>query len=161
MNKMLLGLGTTAVIGTAICLNVNEVEAASLPNLYVTTGRVNCRSNPSVSKGLIYFKIPSQEIVEVVEYNKNYTWARVEYNNCTGWVSMKYLKAYEDDLVPDVKTTANLNLRTEPNTTTGVVIKTLPKGTNLIILEQRDNWLYVKPLDGLGTRGWVSARWVK
>lgn len=161
MNKTTLAAGLL-LAGGIIMTAPEKADAMELPNYYVTTHNLNVRSHPSVEKGIYYFTIPAQELVEVIEYNSNRTWAYIIYNGTKGgWVCTKYLKVYEDDLNSTRKTTTRLNLREEPTTTKYNVIRTLPKGTKLIILKQKNNWLYVKPLDGIGYRGWVSAKYVR
>lgn len=162
MNKVLLGASAVALAGgITLVQNVEEADAYCLPNYYVTRVNLNLRSAPSKEDGLIYTTIPAQELVEVEEYNKDYTWARVSWGHRTGWVYAKYIKVYEDGLDSSHYTKVRLNLRKKPTTTEYNIIRTLPKNTKVIILKQKNDWLYVKPLDGIGYRGWVSSQYVK
>lgn len=160
MNKMLSG----AIIGSAVVLGVgiaNESDALSLPNYYVTLRGIGIKTSISTYSDVVT-NIDKDELVEVIKYSKSGKYVKVRYDNHEGWTLTKYIRAYEDDLCGDVKTTANLNLRKFPSTCKGsYVIKTLPKGTELIILKKLNGWYYVKPLDGVGMRGWVCAKYVK
>jgi serine/threonine protein kinase len=66
------------------------------------------------------------------------------------------------------KRVVNANLRSEPNVSTGEVLKWLPQGTKVRALEERDGWVRVKVTelpsgsasDGIDT-GWVLGRYVQ
>lgn len=53
--------------------------------------------------------------------------------------------------------TANkLNIRTEPTTKADKVTSPLPKGTEVTILQEKEDWVYVST----GIMGWVHKKWV-
>ena len=57
---------------------------------YYTTANLNIRDGASTTSSKIG-KIPNGTKVSVVDFNSNKTWAKVVYNNKTGWVSAQYL----------------------------------------------------------------------
>lgn len=63
---------------------------------------------------------------------------------------------------PDLRTetTDRLNLRTCPATVDCVVLRTLPVGTELVILDKRQEWYLVEVLDD-GNKGWVHSGYTK
>jgi len=64
----------------------------------------------------------------------------------------------------DRETTANLNLRSEPNTRSKeTILLTIPKGEIVTIVKSINHWRYVtytKPGTGTLEAGWVSARYL-
>ena len=162
MNKTILsaGLIATGIVATA---GVVESNAYALPNYYFTLRGVAVKYNPSKYSD-IYFNIDSNELVDVKSISKSGKWAKIYYreNGATGWVETKYIKTYEDDLTPDKHVTASvLNVRNKPTTKGSYVVGQLKRGTGVVILKSSNGWYYVKPLDGVGTRGWVSAKYIK
>ena len=61
-----------------------------------------------------------------------------------------------------IYTTSNLRLRKGPSTTTEV-IKEMPEGTRLELLERRAEWCRVKYVDRMGTPhlGWCSSQFLR
>lgn len=162
MNKTLLGAGliATGIVATA---GIVKSDAYTLPNYYVTLRGIAVTYHPSVYSEP-YFNIDKDELVEVKNISKSGKWAKIYYkeNGATGWVQTKYLQTYEDDLVPDKHVTAYvLNVRNQPGTKGTYVVSQLHKGDGVVILQYKNGWYYVKPVDGVGTRGWVSAKYIK
>lgn len=158
-NKIMIAGGLVATAITLGGIN-SETNAMELPNYYVTLRGCTIMSHPSKYSEIIT-NVDKNELLEVITYSKSGNWAKVKYNGHVGWSMTKYLHVYEDDLESDATVKAYaLNLRTKPSTSTGRVIKTLSKGTPLVILKKSGGWYYVKPIDGVGVRGWVSAKYV-
>lgn len=163
MNKTILGAGLIATGIVATAGVVKEANAYELPNYYVTLRGVAVTYHPSVHSEP-YFNIDKWQLVDVKSITKSGKYAKVYYpeNGATGWIQTKYIKTYEDDLTPDKHVTANvLNVRNKPTTKGSYVVSQLKRGTGVVILKSSNGWYYVKPLDGVGTRGWVSARYIK
>lgn len=160
MNKIISG----AIIGSAVVLGngiINESDALSIPNYYVTLNNICIKSSTSLYSDTVA-NINKDELVQVIRYSNSRKYVKIKYKEYKGWTLTENIKAYEDDLCGNAKTTANLNLRNFPTTNkSSYVIKTLPKNTELIILKKLNGWYYVKPLDGVGMRGWVCAKYVK
>lgn len=156
IEKILIGTG---IVLTSSIAMTNEADAAMLPNYYVTNKGIEVMYRPSVHSD-VKFNIGKDELVDVKYYSKTGKWCMIKYKGYSGWAQTKYLTVYEDDLISEVKTKCYLNLRNKPTTYGSSVIKTLKPNTGLIILKKYKNWIYVKPLDGQGQRGWVSANYV-
>lgn len=160
MNNKIMIAGGLVVAGIAAGGLNSETHAMELPNYYFTLRGCTIMSHPSKYSEIIT-NVDKDELLEIITYSKSGNWAKVKYNGHVGWSMTKYLHVYEDDLDGDVTVKAYaLNLRDKPSTSTGRVLKTLKKGTPLIILKKSGGWYYVKPIDGVGIRGWVSAKYV-
>ncbi|WP_350011860.1 SH3 domain-containing protein [Shouchella clausii] len=92
-------------------------------------------------------------------------WYQVKAGNRTGWVSADYLNVSNNQaktesvetVIDRGTTTARLNLRVDPNTSSKI-ITTLNNGQQLDILKKQGSWYYVK----VGSQtGWVSSQYVK
>ena len=59
----------------------------------------------------------------------------------------------------EIVTAKSLNVRAEPNTT-GMVLGTLKKGTEVRVLEEKDGWKRVQS-DGAAPEGWVHGDYLK
>ena len=55
---------------------------------------LNLRTEPSVDGGddTVICEIPYGEIIEVKDFNQDYSWAEVLYNGEYGWVSAKQIE---------------------------------------------------------------------
>lgn len=160
MNNKLMIAGGLVVAGITVGGLNSETNAMELPNYYVTLRGCTIMSHPSKYSEIIT-NVDKNELLEIITYSKSGNWAKVKYNGHIGWSMTKYLHVYEDDLESDVTVKAYaLNLRSKPSTSTGRVLKTLKKGTPLVILKKSGGWYYVKPIDGVGVRGWVSAKYI-
>lgn len=120
-------------------------------DLRVTTADLNLRKGPSTSYSVITV-MKKGTTVEVL--NVSGGWAKVNYNNTTGYASTSYLKAAE---APIMVTTANLNMRTGP--TTGYqVILVIPKGAEVKVISTEGGWAKV---NYQGTVGYASLSYLK
>lgn len=93
-------------------------------------------------------------------------WNKVTVSGKTGWVSSKYLTSKNPKPVAKTKpkakkvnnkyTTAKLSMRTGASTKYKV-IKTLPRGTKVVVKSARPGWGKVS---ALGKTGWVSSKYL-
>ena len=130
----------------------------------VTAENLNMRSGAGTSYSIL-LTIPKGTTLTVESVSG--TWAKVSYGGKTGFVSTAYLtKAPETTPPPVVEptpppvveptpppvtapvvtvtkvTTGNLNMRSGP-ATTFAILTTIPKGTNLVALEDANGWTKV------------------
>ena len=59
----------------------------------------------------------------------------------------------------EIVTAKSLNVRAEPSTT-GMVLGTLKKGTEVRVMEEKDGWKRVQS-DGAAPEGWVHGDYLK
>jgi uncharacterized protein YgiM (DUF1202 family)/beta-N-acetylglucosaminidase len=146
-------------------LNVNgSSNADSAPSIgsATTTARLNLRSGAGTNHSIITTLNKGQK-VELLK--KQGGWYQVKAGNRTGWVSADYLNVSNNQAKTEAvetvidrgTTTARLNLRVEPNTSSKIMT-TLNNGQQLDILKKQGSWYYVK----VGSQtGWVSSQYVK
>ncbi|MDP0464994.1 SH3 domain-containing protein [Shouchella rhizosphaerae] len=146
-------------------LNVNgsgNVDNAPSSGSATTTARLNLRSGAGTNHSIITTLAKGQK-VELLK--KQGGWYQVKAGNRTGWVSADYLNVSNNQaktesvetVIDRGTTTARLNLRVDPNTSSKI-ITTLNNGQQLDILKKQGSWYYVK----VGSQtGWVSSQYVK
>ncbi|MCM3550332.1 SH3 domain-containing protein [Alkalihalobacillus clausii] len=146
-------------------LNVNSsgnVDNAPAIGSATTTARLNLRSGAGTNHSIITTLAKGQK-VELLK--KQGGWYQVKAGNRTGWVSADYLNVSNNQaktesvetVIDTGTTTARLNLRVEPNTSSKIMT-TLNNGQQLDILKKQGSWYYVK----VGSQtGWVSSQYVK
>ncbi len=146
-------------------LNVNgsgNVDNAPSIGSATTTARLNLRSGAGTNHSIITTLAKGQK-VELLK--KQGGWYQVKAGNRTGWVSADYLNVSNNQaktesvetVIDTGTTTARLNLRVEPNTSSKIMT-TLNNGQQLDILKKQGSWYYVK----VGSQtGWVSSQYVK
>ncbi|WP_353625712.1 SH3 domain-containing protein, partial [Bacillus sp. JCM 19041] len=144
---------------------VENDQLEQLPaNTYgTTTARLNVRTGPGQTHSVITTLNPNTK-VELLAKQGN--WYQIKSGSITGFVSADYLKldpASEDQVeegsqkpIAEGKTTARLNLRSQPNTSSSIRT-TLSLGQTVQILKKEGNWYQVKT--GFQT-GWVSADYI-
>ncbi|SHL70489.1 SH3 domain-containing protein, partial [Shouchella rhizosphaerae] len=124
--------------------------------------RLNLRSGAGTNHSIITTLAKGQK-VELLK--KQGGWYQVKAGNRTGWVSADYLNVSNNQaktesvetVIDRGTTTARLNLRVDPNTSSKI-ITTLNNGQQLDILKKQGSWYYVK----VGSQtGWVSSQYVK
>ncbi|TCI48877.1 cell wall hydrolase [Exiguobacterium sp. SH3S2] len=109
-----------------------------------TTVNLNVRTKPSTT-GTVVKTLPKGTKVKYGPYNK--TWHKVYLNNRTYYASAAYIKQIvsspttvtTQETSSTGETTVNLNVRTKPSTT-GTVVKTLPKGTKVKYGPYNKSW---------------------
>ncbi|MBX0307372.1 SH3 domain-containing protein [Alkalihalobacillus clausii] len=146
-------------------LNVSgsgNVDNAPSNGSATTTARLNLRSGAGTNHSIITTLAKGQK-VELLK--KQGGWYQVKAGNRTGWVSADYLNVSNNQaktesvetVIDRGTTTARLNLRVDPNTSSKI-ITTLNNGQQLDILKKQGSWYYVK----VGSQtGWVSSQYVK
>ncbi|WP_249413756.1 SH3 domain-containing protein [Shouchella clausii] len=146
-------------------LNVSgsgNVDNAPSSGSATTTARLNLRSGAGTNHSIITTLAKGQK-VELLK--KQGGWYQVKVGNRTGWVSADYLNVSNNQaktesvetVIDRGTTTARLNLRVDPNTSSKI-ITTLNNGQQLDILKKQGSWYYVK----VGSQtGWVSSQYVK
>ncbi|MFB4210374.1 SH3 domain-containing protein [Shouchella sp. JSM 1781072] len=141
----------------------NELEPLP-PNTYgTTTARLNVRTGPGTSHSIVTTLNKDQKIDLIA---KSGQWYKIKAGNVEGYVSEQFLSIGKDsedqideideDVIAEGKTTARLNLRSQPNTSSSIRT-TLSKGQTLQIVKQEGNWYFVRV--GFQT-GWVSSEFV-
>ena len=144
-----------ALSATASFANSNEGT--------VTADALNVRSGPSTSYG-ITTKLYKGDKVEILETSNG--WHKIKASNGKiGWVSGDYIKVSSGSTSqPSTSTTkatvtaTSLNVRSGAGTSYSV-IKMLPKGTVVDVLESASNgWKKIKTSNG--TIGWVSGSYL-
>lgn len=151
-------------IATTMCLysaiNTKVAIAAPIDIGKITVDNLNVRaSNNTSSKVLGTLKKDSK--VNILE--KKGDWYKIDYNGQNAWVFSEYVSIEHN--TSDSSTTINkngvvnaisLNLRSGAGTNHSVV-KTMPKGTSLLVIEKIGDWYKV---DVNGTIGYVSCEYV-
>ncbi|WP_318527501.1 SH3 domain-containing protein, partial [Shouchella tritolerans] len=142
----------------------DKLEQLPTGTFGTTTARLNVRTGPGTSHSIVT-TLDKDTKIELLAKQGN--WYQIAVGNTTGFVSGDYLKLDKpsEDNVEDSdqepisygETTARLNLRSQPNTSSNV-LTTLALGQKLEILKKEGNWYRVRA--GHQT-GWVSADYVK
>lgn len=131
-------------------LSGREVVVASAAEVKVTTASLNLRTGPSTNYTVILV-MPKGAKVEVTGYSG--TWAKVTYNGKSGFASNAYLKG---QTMETLYTTAALNLRSGPGTSYKV-LKVMPKGSAVEVLQKNGDWYQVRYS---GTTGFASRNYL-
>lgn len=110
---------------------------------------LNIRENPDISAQAVG-KIYPNEVFEVIKYNEN--WAYINYNDISGYVSLRYITKYSEDLPADdpnammtytTKDVINtLNIRQGAGTGYNIV-GTIPAGAKFKAARYSASWAYV------------------
>ncbi|MDO7287016.1 SH3 domain-containing protein [Shouchella clausii] len=142
----------------------DKLEQLPTGTFGTTTARLNVRTGPGTSHSIVT-TLDKDTKVELLAKQGN--WYQIAVGNTTGFVSGDYLKLDKpsEDNVEDSdqevisygETTARLNLRSQPNTSSNV-LTTLALGQKLEILKKEGNWYRVRAGH---QSGWVSADYVK
>lgn len=116
--KVILG---SLVVGTTLSSSLVFIQAEKLGETqYYLTDNLNMRKGPSTDN-IIILTIPKGNTVNVMEFSSDNNWAKVNYNNQTGWVSTTYIEkitSQGDNNVSkyeDYITTSSVNVRTGPS----------------------------------------------
>lgn len=139
-------------------------KKASAKTVYkYTTSNLNMRSGIG-TKHRVVKVLKKGTKVTIKSSSKG--WNKVTVGGKTGWVSAKYLTSKSPKLVAKTKpkakkinykyTTAKLSMRTGSSTKYKVV-KTLPRGTKVVVKSARPGWGKVS---ALGKTGWVSSKYL-
>ena len=136
--------------------NNNNNNNTNLNITLYTSENINFRNGASISSNKIC-TIPKNTKVIVLSYNSDKSWAKVKYNDTTGWVSTNYLKSSLPQAYWTGTTTARLNLREKPNTS-GKILISMPNNESIKIYEEKNGWLKVTYNN---ITGYCSADYVK
>ena len=119
-------------------VSLTKLEYGYVANTYLvdktktTTDNVNMRKEPGTNVGRV-LTIPKGKAVEIIKENyktaNGFKWDKVKYNNKTGYVANKYLKARTK------ATTTNVNVRSGAGTSYNA-IKTLSKDKVVTITKE-------------------------
>jgi len=144
INKILVA----CIFALSLVLVYSVALAASQPAQIVGT-KVNIRTAPNTSSSVIT-KL-SNSRVSIVDNSSG--WYKISFSGKTGWVSSDYIKI----LSTKGSINANgVNFRVSASTT-GKIIDSLSKGTNVEILDTRSGWHKVK----VGSKvGYVVTKFV-
>lgn len=120
-----------------------------------TIGSVNLRSEPSTSSNIIR-TLPTGTSVEVVE-NRTDGWSSVRHNGTAGFITSELLtgsSSSSGQAGATLRTIGSVNLRASASTS-ATIIRTLPLGASVDIVENRsDGWSSVKHN---GTAGFIKT----
>jgi N-acetylmuramoyl-L-alanine amidase len=123
----------------------SEQESSEVQGTVVDATNLNVRSGPSTSNDRVG-TLPTGTTVTVHEIEDG--WARISTDSLEGYVSMRYLDVDGErgSSSPTIKglviDAANLNVRTGPSTSYDR-IGTLPRGTEVDVLEMESGWAKV------------------
>ena len=124
-----------------------------------TTGNVNFREGPSTS----YKKITQLSTgTTLTLYTLENGWYEAQVGSTHGYISAKYVKIVqssgETQQSAAGKTTATVNFRSAPSTTSGTILQKLSSGVDVTILAQNTEWYQVS-LNGV--TGYLYKAYVK
>ena len=113
-------------------------------------GRLNLRKEQNPESEIL-MRIPNGAEVTVLSVSGQY--ARIQYENASGYVPQSYLEAAA---VPPMPTTVkvllesgSLNLRSEPGESADIIAK-IPNGETLVLLETNAGWSHVSYQNQMG-----------
>lgn len=155
------GLAFTLVGGGTLGLHSSKLMgeptvASAAAETYTTTANLNIRSGPSTSNAIIATVKQGTQLTVVGQAANG--WLKVSYQGKTGYVSSDYVKKSVTSTTKTYVTTANLNIRSGPSTSSSIVV-TVKQGTQLTAMEQPSNgWLKVSYQ---GKTGYVSTQYLK
>ena len=139
-------------------------EVASYAIVTTQSSALNMRSQPQTGSSIVT-TLPRGARVGVIEWRQD-GWARVAYENHLGYASTAYLTPEDQADKPGnapAGTTATvntasdaLNLRQSP-TTASTVLRTIPRGATVELLQQGAEWCQVRYL---GTSGYVATKYL-
>lgn len=117
------------------------------------SGGLNLRETASTT-GNKLITIPEGTTVDLLEQNGQ--WYKTTYQSKTGWISVDYVTVTKESQKGIVTASGGLNLREIPSNT-GKMLITIPSGTTIEIMEQKDQWYKTSYQS---KTGWVSADYV-
>ena len=147
IKKMSKILATGVITAAVIC------SSAFAAGSVTATTDVNIRSGPGTSYSVVRV-LPKGATAE--KLGTSGKWVNVKYKDSKGYVSEKYVKdTTEAAKTTTVYTTANLNVRSAPNTSSKI-LGTLKKGTAVKTYALKDGWYQIK-YDG--KTAYISAKY--
>ncbi|MCO5218224.1 MAG: SH3 domain-containing protein [Thermomicrobiales bacterium] len=141
---------------------------------YVIDGNLNLRTGPSTGNSVITI-MPNGATVSLTGQSSG-GFLSVTYNGTAGWAHGDYLSSSApsapttpttpttpsapsvgDTVVGTMRTTANLNMRSGPGTSYGI-ITTAPNGSSIEIMGDPQSGFY--PVRYSGNKGWMHSDWL-
>ena len=127
---------------------------------YKTKEKLNLRRGPSLDN-IIILTIPKGNTVKVTDFSSDNNWAKVNYNNQTGWVNTTYIEKItsQGDNYEDYITTSSVNVRTGPSANynkIGVLSKDVV--VKPIGFDKYGNWI---KFNYNGKESWVCKSYLK
>ena len=110
----------------------------------VVTRNVNVRWKPTTNSDIIKVFNKGKEVL-VLENKGSWSFIKDPINNKKGWVSSKFIQTNISFI------TKNANVR---NTAGGKVLKQINKGEKVIVLQEKENWVFIKDVSS-NKKGWV------
>ena len=155
-NKRPLRIGTSFLLSAGILLGSAAAPFDSIGSLRAEASDVNASTN-----GEKVLTIPKgKEVIYLAKKGDRY---KIQYGNRTAWVSADQIKVSPKPASPVVEVNKNwittpttLNMR-DSSSTAGKVIATIPKGTILTSVSEKDGWYEVSYE---GKTGYVSAAYL-
>lgn len=150
----LVGAGTLGL--HSLHFTGEPTVASAAAETYTITANLNIRSGPSTSNAIIATVKQGTQLTVIGQAASG--WLKVSYQGKTGYVSSEYVKKSASSTTKTYVTTANLNIRSGPSTSSAIVV-TVKQGTQLTSTAQAANgWLKVSYQ---GKTGYVSTQYVK
>ncbi len=124
---------------------------------FVTASSLNLREAATGSSDKICKALQNGTKVIVLEDQGN--WCKIA-TKITGWMTRKYIELdNSDDFYDGIVTASSLNIREEDSGDSEKVAKPFPRGTKIIILEQRNEWYRVlAPVVGFVAKKYLSKK---
>jgi cell wall-associated NlpC family hydrolase len=110
----------------------------------VVTRNVNVRWKPTTHSDIIKVFNKGKEVL-VLKNKGSWSFIKDPINNKKGWVSSKFIQTNISFI------TKNANVR---NTAGGKVLKQINKGEKVIVLQEKENWVFIKDVSN-NKKGWV------
>ena len=121
----------------------------------ILTANVNVRWGPGTNHKIIK-QLPRGKQVNILENKGNWSLILDPNNNKKGWISKKYISVNSNYKIGSLK--SDVNVRWGPGTN-HKIIKQLPRGKQVNILENKGNWsLILDPNNN--KKGWVSTSYI-
>jgi SH3-like domain-containing protein len=151
--RLALGIGAAVVAGGVLA---NDASATSGTQFFRTTSALNLRKTASTSAKILAV-IPVNTLVRNEAQSSN-GFFKVSYDGKTGWAFADYLEGFTGDdnadvnWIGDAQTTAAVNFRYEPTTSSAVIV-VIAKGKTVEISDWVQNGY--RFVDAQGATGWI------
>ena len=149
-------------------------DTYAMVKLSAASSSLNVRSKPSTGSSIVT-KVKNGATVRVLALSGD--WAQISVDGQTGYVMTKYLRKAEApqatkqpqptptpmkdfgsyDILFEARATANVNMREEASTSSGVIAK-VPKGETVQVVDYSGEWCYALFGDH---EGYVAIRYLK
>lgn len=172
LENALIDFSLTRTDNVVIISPSQPQTTSSNARITVTSTQLNVRQTPSIV-GRILTQLTKDQTYPIVGRNVDSSWWQINVNGTVGWVNAFFTSASNIQNVPvtntntqvnppataySVTTTANVNLRTGPGTTFGI-LSIIPDKTTVSILARNTDTTWWK-VSYRGVVGWVNAGFV-